>query len=161
MRSVVCVICLMCAAPAVAQEYPAFYVRGELGGAEMHGTEGFGGADLSSLWGGVRVGRAFGRKSFFALDVGAAGGSSDGGFNTVTGGLELRAYPGNYISPFVRLEAGRSNESLGGCTTVGLGGGLSARLTRALSVRGGVLVSAHCWEGAGPFVASVGVEYRW
>jgi len=154
--SVLSLVFLMCAVPAGAQEFPAFYVRGELGGAEIHSTGG-----LGSPWGGVRVGRAFGRSGAFALDVGAAGGFSDGGFGTATAGIELRASSRDAVSPFVRLEAGWMNDSFGSCGVGGLGSGLSLRLKPAMSVRGGVLACAHCGDGAGPLVAFVGVEYRW
>ena len=154
--SVLSVLSLMCVVPAVAQEFPAFYVRGELGGAEIHSDGG-----LGSPWGGVRVGRAFGRGGVFALDVGAAGGASAGGFATATAGMELRAFAREAVSPFVRVDAGWMNDSFGPCGVGGLGGGVAFRVKPAMSVRGGVLACAHCGDGAGPVVAFVGFEYRW
>jgi len=154
--SVLSVLLVLCAVPAAAQEFPAFYVRGELGGGEIHSESG-----LRSPWGGVKVGRAFGQGGVFALDVGVAGGSSDGGFGTATAGIELRAFARDAVSPFVRLEAGWMNDSFGPCGVGGLGGGLSFRVKPAMSVRGGVLVCAHCGDGSGPVVAFIGLEYRW
>ena len=61
----------------------------------------------------------------------------------------------------MRLEGGYMSDRYGGCPVVGLGGGLSVRLTPKLSLRGGVKTCAHCWDGAGPAVGFVGVEARW
>jgi hypothetical protein len=150
------------AAPTVAQDmYPAWYARGELGAAEIHGSSDLAEVDLDSPWLGARIGRAFGRRGIFALDAGVAVSAADGGFVSATGGLELRAFARGRVSPFLRLEAGYMDDRLGGCVVVGWGGGLSFRVSDPISLRAGVLVCAHCWDGAGPVVASGGVEYRW
>lgn len=162
MRVLLFALCLAGAVPALAQDlYPAWYARGELGVTEIHGTPDLAEADLDSPWFGARVGRAFGQSGIFALDAGVAGSSADGGFVTVTGGLELRAFARSRVSPFFRLETGYMDESLGGCFVIGWGAGLSFRVSDPVSLRAGALLCAHCWEGTGPVVASVGVEYRW
>jgi hypothetical protein len=157
MRMFLAVLFVACAAPVGAQVlFPARYVRGGLGAAEIHGS-----SDLDDGWFGARVGRAFGESGTFALDLGAARSSADGGFFTATVGLELRAFARRRISPFGRLELGFLNDEVGDCLVGGWGGGLSVRVTDPLSLRAGVLLCSHCSDGTGPVVASVGVEYRW
>lgn len=162
MRTAFVVLCVACAAPSAAQDlFPAWFVRGALGATENHGTHDLQEADLDSSWLEARVGRAFGWKGTFALDAGVAGSSGDGGFVSVTGGLEARALARSRVSPFLRLEAGFLNDSLGGCFVIGWGGGVAFRVVDPISLRAGVLLCDHCSDGTGPVVAQVGVEYRW
>ena len=53
-------------------------------------------------------------------------------------------------------------ESLGPCTVVGLGGGVSVRVNKSIAMRAGAMTGGHCWDGGiGPTGAFVGVEFRW
>ncbi len=162
-RALLVLVLVTCALPAAAQDFPTWFARGELGGAEIHGSGGLQEASLNALWFGGRVGRAFGERGFFALDVGLARGSSDGGFATYTGGLEFRAFARSRVSPYARLELGRmTEESLGPCVVVSLGGGVSVRVNKSMAVRVGAMTGGHCFDGGmGPDGAFVGVEFRW
>ena len=157
MRIILVLSSLLVAVPALAQDFPAWYLRGELGGAGIHGSTGLGGA---SPWAGGRIGRAFGESGLFALDLGVGASSADGRFVSATGGLELRAFARQPVSLYGRLEMGFLDDRLGGCFVGGWGGGLAVRVTDTLSARGGVLLCAHCSDGAGPTIVSVGLEYR-
>ena len=160
-RALLVLVLVICALPAGAQDFPTWYTRGELGGAEIHGSGGLQEASLNALWFGGRVGRAFGERGIIALDVGLARGSSEGGFTTYTGGLELRAFARSRVSPFVRLEMGYMTDHVGPSFVGGLGGGLTVRLNESLALRAGAMSNSHASDGLGPVGAYVGVEYRW
>ena len=160
-RAVLVLVLATCALPAAAQDFPTWYARGELGGAEIHGSGGLQEASLNALWFGGRVGRAFGERGLFAFDVGLARGSSEGGFSTYTAGLELRAFARSRVSPFVRLEMGYMTDHVGPSFVGGLGGGLTVRLNESLALRAGAMSNSHASDGLGPVGAYVGVEYRW
>ena len=160
-RSLMAAALTLCALPAAAQDSPAWYVRGDVGGAEIHGAGGLRDAGLDSVWLGARVGRAFGESGILATDLGVGWGSSDGGFSTYTAGLELRAFTRSQVSPFIRLEVGYMTEPIGDCGVAGLGGGVSIRASRSVSLRGSVMSNVHCSDGVGPVGAAVGVELQW
>ena len=149
------------ALPATAQDFPTWYARGQLGGAEIHGSGGLQDASLNALWFGGRVGRAFGESGAVALDVGLGRGSSEGGFWTYTGGLELRAFARSRVSPYVRLEMGYMTDHAGPSFVGVLGGGLTVRLTESWALRAGAMSGGHASDGSGPVGAHVGVEIRW
>ena len=168
-RALLVLLLVTAALPAAAQDFPAWltrgewFVRGEIGAAEIHGTGGLSDADLDSLWRGVRVGRAFGEDGMIAFDIGLARGSSDGGFRTSTGGLELRAFARSRVTPFIRLELGSMTDRLGWCGMGGVGGGVTIRVSGPLALRAGAMSNGHC-EGDhshGPSGAFVGVDLRW
>jgi len=90
-----------------------------------------------------------------------AGGSSEGGFRTYTGGLEVPAFARSRVSPFVRLEMGYMTDHVGPSFVAGLGSGLTVRLNESWALRAGAMSNRHASDGIGPVGAFVGVEYRW
>lgn len=147
-RFLVC--CLACAAPAVAQEVPTWYARGDVGQA------------VEVPWLGARVGRIAGGGSV-GLDLGLAGSPEGRGFIALTGGLEGRIAPRRRVSPFGRLEIGAMSQSQGRAYgVVSLGGGLAVRLVPSWALRAGFMYSLRLADSIyGPDFVFVGMEYRW
>jgi hypothetical protein len=145
------------AAPATARDLEGWYLRGELGTADIHGRSEW------ERWFAGRVGRAFGESGVFAADVGLAFSGADEGYGTATVGLEGRFAPEARVSLFVRAEAGLLAEPEFAGLVLGAGGGLAVRLTDRMALRVGVTASTHGWGegGGGPIHAGGAFEYRW
>lgn len=162
-RVVLACLLALIARPALADDTPRSFVRGEIGAASVHWDVPPELRDPSStpLWVSARLGRVYLEGGTLAVDGGVAWGGYDSGFTTVTGGLELRAPEGRRVRPFGRLEAGYLNEAGGGCPVFGFGAGVTVDVARSLAVRVAGMANVHCIEGKGPAGVSVGIEYRW
>jgi hypothetical protein len=148
-RAILSLQFLLCALPA-AGDGPAWYARGEAGQA------------VTVPWLGARLGRVL-QDGPLALDLGAGGSFGGRGFVTLTGGLEVRAFASDRVSPFARVEGGVMSRSMEGSNGVfSLGGGLAVRLSRAWSVRAGLMRSLQVSDSlSGPDYAYLGLETRW
>jgi hypothetical protein len=140
------------AAAATAQERP-WVARVQAGSATVHEWGASGG------WAQAQVGRSF-VGGVLSADLGLAVSSSDGGYASLTAGLEALPFPRAVVSPFARAEAGVLGEPEYGGYVAGIGGGLSVRLSERLSLRGGATWGVH-GDVKGPVVYSGGLQLRW
>jgi hypothetical protein len=151
MRRSVLVLTLT-AATATAQERP-WVARVQAGSATVHEWGASGG------WAQAQVGRSF-VGGVLSADLGLAVSGSDEGYASLTAGLEALPFPRAIVSPFARAEAGVMGEPEYGGHVVGIGGGLSVRLSERLSLRGGATWGVH-GDVTGPVVYFGGLQLRW
>jgi hypothetical protein len=142
----------LAAATATAQERP-WVARFHAGSATIHEWGASGG------WAEAQVGRSFGG-GVLSADLGLAVSGSDGGYASLTAGLEALPFPKAIVSPFARAEAGVLGEPEYGGYVAAIGGGLSVRLSDRLSLRGGATWGTH-GDVQGPVVYYGGLQLRW
>jgi len=148
MRVLLSVLLFIGALPAAGQEFPDWYVRGDMGQA------------VEVPWLGLRAGRTA-DEGAVGLDLGLSGSPGEG-VMAFTGGFEGRVAPRSLVSPFGRLEMGGLVASRGGLYgVVSLGGGLAVRVSRSWAVRAGFTYSLHAGDSIhGPDYVFVGIERR-
>ena len=153
MRGPVLVLSLTLAATAAtAQEHP-WVARFQAGSSTIHEW------GESGVWGEARVGRSF-VGGVLSADLGLAVSSSDEGYASLTAGFEVLPFPRAVVSPFARAEVGALGEPEYQGYVASFGGGLSVRLSEALSLRGGASWGIH-GDVEGPVVYSGGLQLRW
>jgi hypothetical protein len=139
---------------AFDDDEPKWAVRANFGSVRLHSY------DRRDNWGEVRVGRVIGSSGRAFLDGGISASAERGGYGSMTGGVEVRPFPGKPITPFVRGEAGMLGESDFIGFVAGIGGGAAVRLNRRFGLRAGATLSTH--GGArGPVTVYSGIEFRW
>jgi hypothetical protein len=153
MRRSVLVLSLTLAASAVTAQEGPWVARFQAGGSTIHEW------GRSGVWGEARVGRAF-VGGVLSADLGLAVSSSDEGYGSLTAGLEVLPFPRAVVSPFARAEVGVLGEPEYVGYVAAIGGGLSLRLNRRISLRGGASWGTH-GDVEGPVVYSGGLELRW
>ena len=152
-RSVLVLSFTLAAAVTTAQEHP-WTARFQAGRSTIHewGERG--------AWGEARIGQSF-VGGVLSADLGLAVSSLDGGYGSLTAGLEVLPFPRRVVSPFARAEVGL----LGAPEPVGylaaVGGGLAVRLSDGLSLRGGATWGTSNGYVEGPVVYYGGLELRW
>jgi hypothetical protein len=115
MRAPAAVLVLLASLPAAAQDGAGWCFRGDAGWGEMHSSPDRGPSRS------LRLGRAFGSIRSFSVDAGINAALADEGFVSGVVGMELRAWPGRRLSPFLRLEGGALLEESQSYVVLGAG----------------------------------------
>lgn len=153
MRRSVIALTLVLAASAAAAGERRWAGRLQAGTATIHEW------GPSRGWGELGVGRSF-AGGVLAADLGLALSGADEGYASLSAGLEVLPFPRAVVSPFARVEAGALVEPEYSGYVAGVGGGLVARLSDRLSLRGGAGWGRH-GDVEGPVVYYGGLQVRW
>ena len=151
-RSVLVLSLTLAAGAATAQEHK-WVARFQAGSSTIHAW------GPSGVWGEARLGRSF-VGGVFSADLGLAFSGADEGYASLTAGFEVLPFPRSVVSPFARAEVGALGEPEYLGYVASFGGGLSVRLSEAISLRGGASWGAH-GDVDGPVVYSGGLQLRW
>lgn len=128
-------------APLAAQDATGpWYVRFELGSAEIHRAE------TDGVWVGGRLGRRLGERGTLRVDGGITWSDADEGFAALDLGLELRPLPRGRVTPVLGAGVGILGEPEFTGEVLRAFVGLDVRLGPRLAVRAAVQRAQHGGE---------------